>query len=157
MTVGPLTTTSPSSIRTSRPGSGSPTVPALRRPGRFDGHDRAAFGQAIAFMHGDAELPGTCGKRLRDAVRRRRRRSAGFRGKHALGFELGNEPARSMRHQHGRRRLPAFERATHVSGAAGRRDYGRGADAKCVRAPTRIGTQMAVMVSSSKESGKTDR
>ena len=69
-------------------------------------------------MRGDAELPSSCGKRLRNRCAADCDKAQAFWGKHALGFELGNPASEELRHQHCRRRLPAFERATHVCGAA---------------------------------------
>ena len=65
----------------------------LAPPWPVHGHDRAAFGEAIAFMHGDAELPGARGQSLRDAARRRPRRSASFPARALVArLELRNQP-----------------------------------------------------------------
>ena len=88
---------------------------AASRP--VDGDDRAAFGQAIAFMHGDAEVPGPLGQRRRDRRAADRDEAQALRRSLAPRLELGDPGREQLRDEHRRRRAPLLELVEHVGRA----------------------------------------
>ena len=128
----------------------------LAAPRPVDGYDRAAFGQAIAFMHGDAELPGPCGQRLRNGCAADRDKAQAFGPGMPCASSWAIQPESNCGTSTVVVGCPHLERASISAGRPAPR-LSATAEAKCVRAPTRTGTQMAAMVSSSKESGRTER
>ena len=93
-------------IREPQPGA-LPAVPGFRHPGTIERHDRAAFGQAVAFMRRDAEIPCALERdppqsRAPPTATKRRLSGASL----AVGLELCDPTRQQLRHQNHRCRSP---------------------------------------------------